>query len=319
MQINLKLNQIPIMHYTISNVIQKLLYPIKKIELQLIIEQLEDTKLTLFEIDDYVLSIEIKYDKKISSILNMVGKAICKSNKFELVVCREKKRQEYILCLDFIHHNLDFLIEEINADIKNKSIPIEVVKYLEDLKFKVPERTSEIDYTTYKDKFSFYIEALSQQTLYEADLLRDRVFNYMDKEDKIMLEMSLNPRTMKHKYLKNEIDTMQYWVARDKTTLEIIGITGLYTEIDDDKENCWLGWFGIDKRTRGLGYGNELLDFSIEMAKKMNKKYLHLYTFDSKEFIPAMELYDKYGFIKYDAENKQHQQDLFYKKELINE
>lgn len=36
----------------------------------------------------------------------------------------------------------------------------------------------------------------------------------------------------------------------------------------------------------------------------INKKYLHLYTYDSSEYIPAMKLYEKYNFVIYDRDNK---------------
>ncbi len=58
-----------------------------------------------------------------------------------------------------------------------------------------------------------------------------------------------------------------------------IGVTGIY-EIPEYSDTVWLSWFGIKKEYRKLGYGKQILDYTIEMAKTLNKKYLRLYTFE---------------------------------------
>lgn len=58
-----------------------------------------------------------------------------------------------------------------------------------------------------------------------------------------------------------------------------IGVTGIY-EIPEYSDTVWLSWFGIKKEYRKLGYGKQILDYTIEMAKALNKKYLRLYTFE---------------------------------------
>lgn len=58
-----------------------------------------------------------------------------------------------------------------------------------------------------------------------------------------------------------------------------VGVTGVY-EIPEYSDTVWLSWFGIKKEYRKLGYGKQILDYTIEMAKAMNKKYLRLYTFE---------------------------------------
>ena len=58
-----------------------------------------------------------------------------------------------------------------------------------------------------------------------------------------------------------------------------IGVTGIY-EIPEYPDTVWLSWFGIKKEYRKLGYGKQILDYTIEMAKTLNKKYLRLYTFE---------------------------------------
>ena len=58
-----------------------------------------------------------------------------------------------------------------------------------------------------------------------------------------------------------------------------VGVTGIY-EIPEYTDTVWLSWFGIKKEYRRLGYGKQILDYTIEMAKALNKKYLRLYTFE---------------------------------------
>lgn len=58
-----------------------------------------------------------------------------------------------------------------------------------------------------------------------------------------------------------------------------IGVTGIY-EIPEYSDTVWLSWFGIKKEYRKLGYGKQILDYTIEMARALDKKYLRLYTFE---------------------------------------
>lgn len=58
-----------------------------------------------------------------------------------------------------------------------------------------------------------------------------------------------------------------------------VGVTGIY-EIPEYLDTVWLSWFGIKKEYRKLGYGKQIFDYTIEMAKANNKKYLRLYTFE---------------------------------------
>lgn len=72
---------------------------------------------------------------------------------------------------------------------------------------------------------------------------------------------------------------------------EPIGVTGIY-EIPEYPDTVWLSWFGVKKEYRKLGYGKQILDYTIQIAKKYKKKYLRLYTFEiwNKE---AQEFYKK--------------------------
>lgn len=61
--------------------------------------------------------------------------------------------------------------------------------------------------------------------------------------------------------------------------LNPIGIIGLY-EQDGDKTSIWLSYFGLLKQYRKKGYGKRMLNDVIELAKRYNKRYLRLYTYE---------------------------------------
>lgn len=58
-----------------------------------------------------------------------------------------------------------------------------------------------------------------------------------------------------------------------------VGVTGIY-EIPEYSDTVWLSWFGIKEEYRKLGYGKQILDYTIKKAKELDKKYLRLYTFE---------------------------------------
>lgn len=57
-----------------------------------------------------------------------------------------------------------------------------------------------------------------------------------------------------------------------------IGVIGLYQYEKD--ENIWLSYFGILKKYRNKGYGKQMFYDMIDIAKKFDKKYLRLYTYE---------------------------------------
>lgn len=60
---------------------------------------------------------------------------------------------------------------------------------------------------------------------------------------------------------------------------EPIGVTGIY-EIPEYTDTVWVSWIGLKEEYRKLGYGKQLLDYTIKIAKEHDKKYLRLYTFE---------------------------------------
>ena len=74
-----------------------------------------------------------------------------------------------------------------------------------------------------------------------------------------------------------------------------IGVTGIYSYLEYP-DDAWMGWFGVLKEYRGKGYGSEILDRTIKMAKDKGYKNFRLYT---DEFAKdAHRLYESRGMVK---------------------
>ena len=175
-----------------------------------------------------------------------------------------------------------------------------------------------LDYSIYDQKNSlpFKVEALTKYTLYETEILRDKIFSDIEEKEKLLLKASISPNISKKIFAINEIITSKYWIVRDNITNDIIGLTGIYTEVSDTKDDCWLGWFCINDKYRGKGFGKRLLEYSIDLAQEINKKYLHIYTYDIKKHKRAISMYEEYGFKEYNVENSKYKRDLYFKKTL---
>ena len=167
------------------------------------------------------------------------------------------------------------------------------------------------------NKVPFIIEQLSYDTLKKAEKLRDDTFGNIEDIEKNLLRASLDKELHKQSLKQNDITTLSYWVARDKVSKKVIGLTGLYTEIYDE-ENCWLGWFCVDKTYRGKGLGKRLLQFAEEQAKSLKKETMHIYTYNSKKYARAIEMYKQFGYSEYAVKNTKYKRDLYFKKEIDN-
>jgi GNAT superfamily N-acetyltransferase len=75
---------------------------------------------------------------------------------------------------------------------------------------------------------------------------------------------------------------------------EILGITGLYRPVWAGVGSYWLGWFAADARFQGQGYGIVLLKKTMQIARANGGRLLCVET--SREFDPALKLYERMGF-----------------------
>ena len=158
----------------------------------------------------------------------------------------------------------------------------------------------------------YIIESLSKSNLKSALRLRNTIFQDLSKCDKETLEASLDINNEKYKNClsKNQISYLEYFVMLEPKTRQVIGLTGLYVE--NDNNECWLGWFCVDENYRNNGLGQKLLDFSISRAKELKKKILKLYTYNSEEYKSAIKLYETNYFVEIAREKK----DIYYQLEL---
>lgn len=58
-----------------------------------------------------------------------------------------------------------------------------------------------------------------------------------------------------------------------------IGVVGLY-DIPEYEDTIWLSWFGVLEEYRYKGFGSQILKDIILIAKKYNKKFLRLFTYE---------------------------------------
>ena len=300
----------PLLQYTLSHVIQKLLSPIREYNIDDVLNQVSKSGLLEFTVDDYILSVGLSYDKNHQTIFADISRAICRSNKFLLVVDNTGNNDEGVLSFDFIEHEFNAVIDEVLHKKTYNNIPKELRGYISDLAFILSSKRQERDYP-------FVIEPLSKKNIDEAMHLQYSIFPNMSETEKLSLAASLSKEKYEDIYMVNNIKSMQYWVAKDPDTLRIIGLTGIYSETKDSEDECWLGWFCIDEKYRERRYGKELLQFSEEQAKALKKKTMHIYTYKTKKFQKAIELYKKFGYKQYLVKDTKYKRDLYFKKDLV--
>lgn len=142
------------------------------------------------------------------------------------------------------------------------------------------------------------------------------------------IQMNIFPEESAYKNYKYAIDSnleyRKYYLVYNQDI--VIGITGLYSMEDLNVTNSiWLGWFGVIEQYRKQGYGEKILLDTIEMARRLSKKYpikyFRLYTSERDNPI-AQKLYSKILDIKEYYNNKEddnyNNTCLIYSKALCN-
>lgn len=138
------------------------------------------------------------------------------------------------------------------------------------------------------------LKPLSHEKLTMANKLRNSVFQYLSKEEKLTLDASLDPSMYVEVYQALSITSLTYWIAELDDVM--VGLVGLYEEKDDALDTYWLGWYCVDPAYRGQNIGKKLIAFAIHEAKMNAKRYLKLYTTVHDAYGVARMQYEKIGF-----------------------
>lgn len=246
-----------------------------------------DNALVSFEYDEIHIEYKLEFNHNIDL---KEEKYFTYNNNFCFMVHQLFSNVIHIV---FLTHNLFFLERElkgIKQDISNKQIK---------------------DFIDNNTLFTF--NALEKCDLTELEKVRDTIFPNISKKEKDTLKASLYPHKFYHVYQMNNLKNLKYFVVKEKSTNKIVGISGIYEELNDADSECWLGWFGVDENSRNKGLGKYVLSSTIQMVKQQNKKILKLYTYDSEEFQAAYKLYKNFGFEEFHPAYKKYKKDIFLK------
>lgn len=116
---------------------------------------------------------------------------------------------------------------------------------------------------------------------------------------------------------KSQMDRIDYWIALDDNTNQVIGVTGLYRRKNDPDDIVWLGWYCIRADQRGNGLGRKLLEWTIEKAKVDGYKIFKLYTSTDPNESRAQALYEKLGFMITGKESEGGEYDTLYREKIL--
>lgn len=106
---------------------------------------------------------------------------------------------------------------------------------------------------------------------------------------------SLHPEDHQEFIESGLLKTLEYYTATDEAGT-VVGVTGLYTRTVDEPTIVWLGWYAVHPLYRGKGYGREILEWTMNEARKRGFKIMRLYTSDLESEATAQIVYEKFGF-----------------------
>src|SRR5688572_16376682 len=92
------------------------------------------------------------------------------------------------------------------------------------------------------------IVPLSFSNMWQAFQAGADIFPAKKVEIAVSYGISLLPAPIRHFIVKRtasaELETLKYFMLRDKKNDKVLGVTGRYS-FKDTPEEAWLGWFGI--------------------------------------------------------------------------
>lgn len=126
------------------------------------------------------------------------------------------------------------------------------------------------------------------KTLEDVDIVKSFYYDIFPEEPNYNLADFINSVTGNHNY-----NRLEYYFALSETN-DIIGFCGIYS---NNKDEAWMGWFGIKPQFRRKGYARQMLHVLINKMKDYGYKIIRLYT-DKKLNNNAYNLYISEGFIE---------------------
>ncbi len=150
-----------------------------------------------------------------------------------------------------------------------------------------------VNIVPFQDKYSNYFYELNYDWLNE--------YFYVEKYDEIVL-----------KNCKQEIINKGGNIFFAIYNSEVVGTMAL---IPREKDVYELNKMAVKKKLRGNGIGHQLIQFTIEFAKKNNYKSIILYSNTVLE--NSIHLYNKFGFEKINLEGKTPYKRSDIKMELV--
>ena len=125
------------------------------------------------------------------------------------------------------------------------------------------------------------------RTLYEVDIVKSFYHDVFPEEPKYDCIEFTNSVTGNHNY-----DFLRYYLAIEDNN--IVGFCGIYS---NNKEEAWLGWFGIRPEFRRKGYAQRMLNMLSYIMLEKGYRYCRLYT-DKVINNNAYLLYRKNKFVE---------------------
>lgn len=152
---------------------------------------------------------------------------------------------------------------------------------------------------------SFTIAPVSTKTIDNALALLQRIFKTFDEiEDPYFwFKISLAPEKNAQIIHERGCRDVRYFVVLNSND-KVIGTTGLYHLNRDPEKTVWLGFYCLEPEYRGKGIGKQVLSWTIEKAQTEGNTIMKLYTSPNEDLTTAQEIYDKFGFITTETEEK---------------
>lgn len=115
-------------------------------------------------------------------------------------------------------------------------------------------------------------------------------------DDAVRIQAELFPRESARINYQESIDgTTDYEYFLICEGQDCVGITGLY-HLVGDRDNAWLGWFGIREGWRRRHYGSKAMRLFEAMARARGYRFARLYT-DAVDNDAAIAFYRSNGYV----------------------